>query len=114
MTEYQFDIRHPHAYLFKLAHYVKLDKAVAKKAWSLLWESYETDLTLQYPAHVIAAACLYVAAAWSDKLSDGSALKAFLADQEHSESESWPVRFMVPLLYVEGVFYESNVLLNFL
>ena len=35
-------------------------KDIAHRSWKVLNDSYETSLALQYPALVIAAACVYI------------------------------------------------------
>ncbi|CAO3599118.1 unnamed protein product [Absidia cylindrospora] len=63
---FNFQIVHPYEYIVKFAKYIQesqaLDgKQLAKKAYSLAVDSYRLSLCLEYPAHTIAAGCLYLA-----------------------------------------------------
>ncbi|CEP11055.1 hypothetical protein [Parasitella parasitica] len=60
-------LRHPYEYVVKFIKWIQafqptLDcKKLAKKAYSLAVDSYKTIVCIEYPAHTIAAGCIYLA-----------------------------------------------------
>ncbi|KAI9026566.1 cyclin-like protein [Phycomyces nitens] len=63
---FDFQFRHPYEYVIKFVKWVQafqtLDaKRLAHKAYSLAVDSYRTSLCVEYPAHTIAAGCIYLA-----------------------------------------------------
>ncbi|KAI9307456.1 cyclin-like protein [Cunninghamella echinulata] len=63
---YNFQIKHPYEYIVKFSRKIQEiqninGKLLARKAYSLAIDSYRITLCLEYPAHTIAAGCLYLA-----------------------------------------------------
>ncbi|KAI9333848.1 hypothetical protein BDR26DRAFT_867843 [Obelidium mucronatum] len=54
-------IKNAHKNIIQFAKLLDIPKEVAQKAWSLADESYNTVVCIQYPAHFIALASLYLA-----------------------------------------------------
>ncbi|KAI8373086.1 cyclin-like protein [Radiomyces spectabilis] len=62
---FDFQFRHPYEYVAKFVKWIQafqpLDgKRLARKAYSLAVDSYRTQLCVEYPAHTIAAGCIYL------------------------------------------------------
>ncbi|KAG0166582.1 hypothetical protein DFQ28_010776 [Apophysomyces sp. BC1034] len=63
---FDFQLRHPYEYVVKFVKWIQafeaLDgKRLAHKAYALAVDSYRTALCVEYPAHTIAAGCIYLA-----------------------------------------------------
>ncbi|KAG2227927.1 hypothetical protein INT45_011950 [Circinella minor] len=63
---FDFQQRHPYEYVVKFVKWIqafqKLDgKRLAQRAYLLAVDSYRTLLCVEYPAHTIAAGCIYLA-----------------------------------------------------
>ncbi|KAI7864233.1 cyclin-like protein [Spinellus fusiger] len=63
---FDFQFRHPYEYVIKFVKWIQafqeLDaKRLAYKAYELAVDSYRTSLCVEYPAHTIAAGCIYLA-----------------------------------------------------
>ncbi|KAI8089340.1 cyclin-like protein [Halteromyces radiatus] len=97
---FNFQIKHPYEYIVKFARHIQelqgLDgKQLAKKAYSLAVDSYRMTLCLEYPAHTIAAGCIYLASKlWQQEDSKFGGL---------DKNESWEKRFLSRLEDVKDV-----------
>lgn len=53
-------VYHPYQILIDIAEQIKLPKPLLQATWSIINDSYKTDLVLVYPPHVIAVAALFL------------------------------------------------------
>ncbi|KAL7311275.1 RNA polymerase II C-terminal domain kinase beta subunit [Mucor circinelloides] len=98
---FDFQLRHPYEYVIKFIKWIQafqptLDsKRLAKKAYSLAVDSYKTLVCIEYPAHTIAAGCIYLA---SRLLKDED--ESF---QGLSATEPWDQHFLSRMEDIEDV-----------
>ncbi|KAI8646307.1 cyclin-like protein [Parasitella parasitica] len=98
---FDFQLRHPYEYVVKFIKWIQafqpaLDsKKLAKKAYSLAVDSYKTIVCIEYPAHTIAAGCIYLA---SRLLKDED--ESF---QGLSTTEPWDQHFLSRMEDIEDV-----------
>ncbi|CAG8478009.1 9529_t:CDS:2 [Paraglomus occultum] len=59
---FDFQIQQPHKFLVKFIKRLGGDKTLARKAWTIVNDAYKTTACLRFPAHVMAAASLWLAA----------------------------------------------------
>ncbi|PCH40239.1 cyclin-like protein [Wolfiporia cocos MD-104 SS10] len=59
---FNFTSRLPFSYVIKLGRALGASKSLTKLAWRLTVDSYRTLVNLQYPPHVVALGCIYLAA----------------------------------------------------
>ncbi|KAI0300364.1 cyclin-like protein [Russula brevipes] len=59
---FNFTSRMPFPYVIKVGRDLKASKKLTKFAWRLTMDSQRTLVALQYPPHVVAIACVYLAA----------------------------------------------------
>ncbi|KAA1469897.1 cyclin-like protein [Dentipellis sp. KUC8613] len=59
---FNFTSRMPFPYVIKVARALKVSKRLSKLAWRLTIDSQRTLVPLQFPPHVVAVACIYLAA----------------------------------------------------
>ncbi|THH20115.1 hypothetical protein EW146_g1210 [Bondarzewia mesenterica] len=59
---FNFTSRMPFPYVIKIGRELKASKKLTKLAWRLTMDSHRTLVPLQFPPHVIAIACIYLAA----------------------------------------------------
>lgn len=95
-----FQFRHPYEYIIKFTKWVQgfqtnLDsKRLAKKAYQVAIDSYKTLLCVEYPAHTIAAGCIYLA---SRLLKEQDSLFQALPDDK-----PWDQYFLSRMEDIEG------------
>lgn len=58
---FNFHYVQPHKFLIKFAKKINVSKETARLAWSILENSYKCPLSVQFPPHIIASACLLIA-----------------------------------------------------
>ncbi|ORY96909.1 cyclin-like protein [Syncephalastrum racemosum] len=63
---FDFQLQHPYEYIIKFVKWIQayqeLDgKLLAQRAYIIAVDSYRTALSVEYPAHTIAAGCIYLA-----------------------------------------------------
>ncbi|KAL1935263.1 hypothetical protein VTP01DRAFT_4403 [Rhizomucor pusillus] len=63
---FDFQHQHPYEYIVKFAKWIQLHESIdgkilGKKAYELAVYSYRIPLCIEYPAHTIAAGCIYLA-----------------------------------------------------
>ncbi|KAL9552343.1 hypothetical protein MBANPS3_003804 [Mucor bainieri] len=98
---FDFQLRHPYEYVIKFIKWIQafqpaLDsKRLAKKAYSLAVDSYKTLVCIEFPAHTIAAGCIYLA---SHLLKDED--ESF---QGLSTTEPWDQHFLSRMEDIEDV-----------
>ncbi|KAF1805924.1 cyclin [Mucor lusitanicus] len=98
---FDFQLRHPYEYVIKFIKWIQafqptLDsKRLAQKAYSLAVDSYKTLVCIEYPAHTIAAGCIYLAS-WLLKDEDESF-------QGLSTTEPWDQHFLSRMEDIEDV-----------
>jgi len=68
---FNFTSRLPFPYVVKLGRVFKASKTLTKSAWRLAIDSHRTLVNLSFPPHVVALACLYLAALLST-MEDGT------------------------------------------
>ncbi|KAI0789796.1 cyclin-like protein [Abortiporus biennis] len=59
---FNFKGRMPFPYVIKFGHSLQATKRLTKMAWRLASDSFWTVINLEYPPHVVALACIYLAA----------------------------------------------------
>jgi len=59
---FNFTSRMPYPYVIKIGRELKASKKLTKFAWRLTIDSQRTLVALQFPPHVVALACIYLAA----------------------------------------------------
>ncbi|KAI0689053.1 cyclin-like protein [Cytidiella melzeri] len=59
---FNFTSRMPFPYVIKISRGLKVSKKVSKLAWRLAIDSFRTLVNLMFPPHVVAIACVYLAA----------------------------------------------------
>ncbi|KIP08932.1 hypothetical protein PHLGIDRAFT_87416 [Phlebiopsis gigantea 11061_1 CR5-6] len=59
---FNFTARMPFPYIIKMSRSLRAPKKLSKFAWRLAIDSYRSLVNLSYPPHVVALACLYLAA----------------------------------------------------
>ncbi|KAI8069819.1 cyclin-like protein [Gilbertella persicaria] len=91
---FDFQLRHPYEYVIKFIKWVQDSKKLAKKAYQLAVDSYKTMVCVEYPAHTIAAGCIYLA---SLLLKDADPSFQGLKD-----SEPWDQYFLSRMEDIEG------------
>ncbi|RCH88586.1 hypothetical protein CU098_003875, partial [Rhizopus stolonifer] len=98
---FDFQLRHPYEYVIKFIKWVQVfqasldSKKLAKKAYQLAVDSYKTMVCVEYPAHTIAAGCIYLA---SLLLKDADPSFQGLKD-----SEPWDQYFLSRMEDIEDV-----------
>ncbi|KAI7899008.1 cyclin-like protein [Cokeromyces recurvatus] len=104
---FNFQLKHPYEYIIKFIKWIQasqtsLDgKRLAKKAYNLAVDSYRTPLCLEYPAHTIAAGCIYLASrllTQQDKSCVGL-----------SRTECWDSHFLSRMEDIEGKKKKENM-----
>lgn len=75
----------------------------AEKAWKILWDSYESPLVVLYPAHIIALACMYIAARYLERQPAAESI------MEGDLGLPWWELFRVPLEWIHGVFISFSL-----
>jgi transcription initiation factor TFIIIB Brf1 subunit/transcription initiation factor TFIIB len=59
--QYQFEIKHPCAFIIKFTRRLALEKSMAKTAWRLMVMVYRSTVPVYYGPHAVASACIFVA-----------------------------------------------------
>ncbi|KAH8109802.1 cyclin-like protein [Phellopilus nigrolimitatus] len=81
---FNFTVRMPFPYVIKISRSLGASKKLTKLAWRLAVDSSRTLAPLQYPPHVVALACIYLAALLS---SFEQPAPIDIAPDEHSDHE---------------------------
>ncbi|CCA67665.1 hypothetical protein PIIN_01493 [Serendipita indica DSM 11827] len=89
---FKFTIQMAFPYVIKFSKALDVSKDLAKLAWRLCADSHRTVVTLEYPPHSVALACIYLA----------GLLATFEAPQLASAEESTKARALVNLLSEPG------------
>ncbi|ETW81680.1 hypothetical protein HETIRDRAFT_51297 [Heterobasidion irregulare TC 32-1] len=83
---FNFTSRMPFPYVIKIGRQLKASKKLTKLAWRLSIDSHRTLVPLQFPPHVVALACVYLAALLSSFEHDVVPAKpGCLSDSELAE-----------------------------
>ncbi|KAI8982032.1 cyclin-like protein [Mycotypha africana] len=98
---FDFQLRHAYEYVIKFTKWLKEHhqpqlehKRLAKKAYDLAVDSYRTLICVEYPAHTVAAGCIYLASKMLEE--EDSAFKGL------SAMEQWNNRFFSRMEDIEG------------
>ncbi|EMD39547.1 hypothetical protein CERSUDRAFT_63170 [Gelatoporia subvermispora B] len=105
---FNFTSRMPFPYVIKIGRAFGATKRLTKLAWRLAIDSHRTVVNLEYPPHVVALACLYLASLLSS-FEQGTSPERSGYNSSHQiaatfgKSGKWEQQFQVHVADLEGM-----------